>query len=56
MSLKRGKKTQVNLGEPPKPGIVTKIHNFWNSRSELNQEVQFSLNLKLNNEIKKKSI
>jgi hypothetical protein len=52
-SLKRGKKTQANPGEPPKLGSVTKIHNLWNPRLGLSQEVQFSINLKSNDEIEK---
>jgi hypothetical protein len=52
ISLKKRKK-QVNLGESSKPKLIFQTRNLWNSRLELNQETQFSINLILNDEMKK---
>jgi len=52
MSLKRKKKE--NLGEPFKSQLVSKTHNSWNPRPELNQEAQFPTNLMFKDEIEKK--
>jgi hypothetical protein len=52
MSLKRKKK--ANLGEPFKSQLVSKTHNSWNPRPELNQEAQFPTNLMFKDEIEKK--
>jgi len=55
--LKRSKKyktKQANPKESPKLGLIFQIHNPWNPRSRLNQEVQFPTNLLLNDKIEKK--
>jgi hypothetical protein len=52
--LKIRRKKQANLSESLKPELISKIHNLWNSRPELDQEAQFPTNLMLNDEIIRK--
>jgi hypothetical protein len=52
--LKIRRKKRANLSESLKPELISKIHNPWNSRPELDQEDQFPTNLMLNDEIIKK--
>jgi hypothetical protein len=56
MSLQKEKKNQVNSGQPPKPWLISKIYNPWNSRPGLNQKVRLSINLMLKDEIEKKNL
>jgi hypothetical protein len=50
MSLKKEKKQKANIGEPPKPQLISKTRNPWNPRLGLNQETQLLTNLMLNDE------
>ena len=50
------KKKQANLDESLKPGLMSQTYNPLNPRPKPNQKSQFSTNLILKDELKKKSI
>ena len=54
MSFKKEKKIEeANSSEPPKPELILKTRNPWNHILELDQEVQFPINLILKDKIRK---
>jgi len=50
----RKKIEEANSSEPPKPELILKTRNPWNHILELDQEVQFPINLILKDKIRKK--